>query len=257
MARRPPRAERRAADAVAGTDRESSDPERDQPPGDPSVPSEVPAPAVAETVASTAAGAADVPFPALAETNTLDQVAGSPAPPASSPSDDNASTGGAAPEGVAASRSHDGNGSAADSAGAGYAVGRGRRGSGRRGPALARVDGELHARVDGREHEVVPLPNGDGPRFISDREATTLRTRDYFPRLPSDEWATHRPYVVTLDICVDTDGSVLDATLRSSASETLDAIVLSAARTWRYRPLVVNGRAEPFCHRVVIRYDRW
>lgn len=158
---------------------------------------------------------------------------------------------------AAASRTSDDAGSAADAAGARDGAGRGRRGFGRGGPPLARIDGELHARVYGRQHEVVPVANSDGPPFITDREATTLRTRDYFPRLPGEEWTAHGPYVVTLDICVDADGSVMDATLRSSASASLDAIVLSAARTWRYRPRVVNGRAAAFCHRVVIRYDRW
>jgi hypothetical protein len=118
------------------------------------------------------------------------------------------------------------------------------------------LGGELHARVQGDEHETI-VERGDGPAFISDKRATELRTRDYFPRLPGERWPQRRPYVVVLDVCVAGDGTVSDAALRSSASRTLDPIVRAAAKTWRYSPHLVDGRPTPFCHRVVIRYERW
>jgi len=65
------------------------------------------------------------------------------------------------------------------------------------------------------------------------------------------------PYVVVLDVCVATDGHVSDAELRSSASPKLDPIVLRAVKRWRYGPRLVGGKASPFCHRVVIKYERW
>ena len=65
------------------------------------------------------------------------------------------------------------------------------------------------------------------------------------------------PYIVKLEICVGTDGRVRDAVLRSSASARLDPVVLAAAKTWQYQPRLVNGKPAPFCHGVVIKYERW
>jgi hypothetical protein len=33
--------------------------------------------------------------------------------------------------------------------------------------------------------------------------------------------------------------------------------VLAAAKTWLYRPRLVDGKPTPFCHGVVIKYERW
>jgi hypothetical protein len=33
-------------------------------------------------------------------------------------------------------------------------------------------------------------------------------------------------------------------------------VVLAAAKTWLYRPRLVDG-SRPFCHGVVIKYERW
>lgn len=120
------------------------------------------------------------------------------------------------------------------------------------GKAMSR---ELHARVLG--NEVVDVrPREDAPT-ISHEEATALRTRDSFPRLPESVWPEWRPYLVKLEICVAADGRVREAVLRSSASPRLDPVVRAAAMTWQYRPRLVDGRAAPFCHGVVIKYERW
>jgi hypothetical protein len=34
-------------------------------------------------------------------------------------------------------------------------------------------------------------------------------------------------------------------------------VVLAAAKTWQYQPRLVNGKPAPFCHGVVIKYERW
>jgi hypothetical protein len=125
-------------------------------------------------------------------------------------------------------------------------------GPGSGGPAMSR---ELHARVLG--DEVVDVRPREGSPIISHDEATALRTRDRFPRLPESVWSDWRPYIVKLEICVGEDGRVREAALRSSASTRLDPLVLAAARTWLYRPRVVDGKPAPFCHGVVIKYERW
>jgi len=70
-------------------------------------------------------------------------------------------------------------------------------------------------------------------------------------------WPEWRPYIVKIEICVAEDGRVREAVLRSSASARLDPVVLAAAKTWQYRPRLVDGKPAPFCHGVVIKYERW
>src|SRR4029079_7140520 len=102
--------------------------------------------------------------------------------------------------------------------------------SGSGGAALGR---ELHARILG--DEVVDVSPREGSPVISHDEATTLRTRDTFPRLPESVWPG-RPYIVKLEICVAEDGRVREAVLRSAASARLDPSVLAAARTRKHGP---------------------
>jgi hypothetical protein len=151
--------------------------------------------------------------------------------------------------------------------GDGDGSGSGDRGDGR-GAHLDRMGSELHARVvgdDAARRDAMPpdeAPDGSPPLpspvpFIGHKEATDLRVRDLFPRLGEEAWAGRGPYVVELDVCVTATGHVGEATLRSSASARLDPIVLRAVRGWRYRPRTVDGKPGPFCHHVVIKYERW
>jgi hypothetical protein len=122
-------------------------------------------------------------------------------------------------------------------------------------PVAIRLGGELHARVVGGSGTEVY--SRDGLTFISNKEATGLRTRDYFPRLPGALWPQRGPYIVELDVCVTEQGQVSDASLRSSASRRLDPLVRDAVTGWLYQPRVVDGRRVPFCHGIVIKYERW
>jgi hypothetical protein len=114
---------------------------------------------------------------------------------------------------------------------------------------------ELHARILGDVS--VDLPHDDDRPVLSHDQATVLRLRDVFPRLPESLWPEWRPYVVTLRVCVDEQGHVSDTTLLSAAAPRLDRMVATAARTWRYRPFERSGRATAFCHGVVIKYEHW
>jgi hypothetical protein len=44
--------------------------------------------------------------------------------------------------------------------------------------------------------------------------------------------------------------------LAIAASARLDPVVLAAVRGWRYRPRLEGGKPSPFCHGVVIKYER-
>ncbi|HEY8923570.1 MAG TPA: energy transducer TonB [Polyangia bacterium] len=114
---------------------------------------------------------------------------------------------------------------------------------------------ELRARILG-DVRVDLSPRGARP-VIGHEEATALRVRDVFPRMPEALWPGWRPYLVALEVCVDEEGGVGEVNLLSSAAPRLDRMVAEAARTWRYRPLVRDGVATAFCHAVVIKYEPW
>jgi len=182
--------------------------------------------------------AAPAPAPGTAAPPTTDDglVAVAPGAPAAGPPGDQAA-------------------GAGDGAGAGNGLGDGVGdgfGAGSGGTEMSR---ELHARVLG--NEVMDVRPREGAPTISHDEATALRTRDSFPRLPESVWPEWRPYIVKLEICVAEDGRVREAELRSSASARLDHVVLAAAKTWQYRPRLVDGKPAPFCHGVVIKYEQW
>jgi outer membrane biosynthesis protein TonB len=62
--------------------------------------------------------------------------------------------------------------------------------------------------------------------------------------------------VVAIELCVSEHGQVSEAELLSGASARLDPVVLAAVRGWRYRPRLEGGKPSPFCHGVIIKYER-
>ncbi len=55
-------------------------------------------------------------------------------------------------------------------------------------------------------------------------------------------------YLVQAKICVSRAGTVDSVLLMKHADALLDASVLNAVKKWRFRPLVANGNAVPFCY---------
>jgi TonB family protein len=49
-----------------------------------------------------------------------------------------------------------------------------------------------------------------------------------------------------IDIVIDETGRVIDATVRQSMNQAFDAMVVRAARNWKYRPALVNGTPVRF-----------
>jgi TonB family protein len=100
-----------------------------------------------------------------------------------------------------------------------------------------------------------PLPGR--PTRVSMNYAAYLRTYEPFPTLPDSCWPPGRTTnTVLLEICVSERGEVSDVVVRESAGEEVDAYLTSAARTWRYRPRVVQGAPQPFCHPIRLVYTR-
>ena len=76
-----------------------------------------------------------------------------------------------------------------------------------------------------------------------------------FPRLPHALSGQNKEYSVELQLCVAADGQVSHVGLRRGAARELDEAVVATARTWRYRPYLVDGVPRPFCHLMKIDYE--
>jgi len=81
------------------------------------------------------------------------------------------------------------------------------------------------------------------------------RVYQTFPRLPHALTGQKKEYSVELQLCVAADGQVSHVGLRRGAARELDEAVVTTARTWRYRPYLVDGVARPFCHLMKIDYE--
>jgi TonB family protein len=57
-------------------------------------------------------------------------------------------------------------------------------------------------------------------------------------------------------VCIATDGSVASATMKVPTKFTdYDQTILSAVRTWRYQPYLINGAPVPACSLVNFIYN--
>jgi hypothetical protein len=93
------------------------------------------------------------------------------------------------------------------------------------------------------------------PAWLSTTAASYLRTYDFFPGAPSSLSRQRAPYVVLARVCVAPDGRVNDVVIEQGAERALDGLLARAMRTWRYRPLVLNGEARAFCHPIRVKYE--
>ncbi len=55
-------------------------------------------------------------------------------------------------------------------------------------------------------------------------------------------------------ICLDTDGNVTRLDPRQTTSPTVMRMFEAAATSWRFRPFVANGQAQPVCSMIRMRY---
>ena len=104
--------------------------------------------------------------------------------------------------------------------------------------------------------EVGP-PLAGRPSRVSMNYAAYLRTYDPLPTLPESCWPPGRvTNTVLLEICVSEGGEVSDIVIRQSAGDDVDQYLTTAIKTWRYRPRVVQGTTQPFCHPIRLVYTR-
>jgi TonB family protein len=95
---------------------------------------------------------------------------------------------------------------------------------------------------------------GGRPPLIPTREAAYLRVKESFPELPPSLRVAGRTYAAVLEICVSPDGKVNGVNLAERGAPELDRAFAGAARTWRYRPRLIDGAPVPFCHLIRAEY---
>jgi TonB family protein len=58
--------------------------------------------------------------------------------------------------------------------------------------------------------------------------------------------AAPQTYRGILEVSIDDQGNVTAVALRQSLQPAFDQALLKAARTWKYKPALLNGRPVPF-----------
>jgi TonB family protein len=82
--------------------------------------------------------------------------------------------------------------------------------------------------------------------------AQALRVYDTYPMLLAQASLTRAEILV--EVCVSDHGRVSDAVIAEGGMAAFDHTLRTAIRSWRYRPLLVNGAPTPFCHFMRIKY---
>jgi len=97
-----------------------------------------------------------------------------------------------------------------------------------------------------------------GARTISGRLAKVLLVIDsnadeYRVKLPPSLARAEMKLAAVVKMCVSAEGKVADLKLLKSADPAIDPQIPAVLGKWRYKPLVVDGRAVPFCY--VLQYE--
>jgi TonB family protein len=102
------------------------------------------------------------------------------------------------------------------------------------------------------EEPVDPVPAGivdkNAPRTMPPQFGALQKVSGNVPALAPLLVKGKDVYVVETKICVSTSGGVELVTITKRSDTELDANVLDAVKTWRYRPMKVNGAPVPFCY---------
>jgi protein TonB len=132
-------------------------------------------------------------------------------------------------------------------------------------PEADRDDGEAQGQVGGQVGGVVggvvgsapPPPKPTGPKIVSASVGRGQLLIDpnaerYRVKLPTVLARTGETYTAMLRLCVSAQGSVTSVQVLKGAGPALDGQFPSVMGRWRYRPLLVDGVATPFCY--LLRY---
>lgn len=92
-----------------------------------------------------------------------------------------------------------------------------------------------------------------GSRVGHDRLAIDPLASPYRVQVPPSLQQSQQPASASISICVGATGGVTSARVQKSAGPLLDTRLVNAVTRWRYRPLVEEGSATPFCY--LLRYQ--
>ena len=105
-------------------------------------------------------------------------------------------------------------------------------------------------------YPIAPVSNT--PRTLSSRLghaqlAINPSSEAYRVRLPSAIERLGESFQTTVSVCVNASGNVSKVNVLRSAGPGVDSALVKALSRWRYRPLLEDGSARPFCY--VFSYD--
>ncbi len=103
-----------------------------------------------------------------------------------------------------------------------------------------------------------PPPKPTGPKNVSASVGRGQLLIDpnaerYRVKLPLPLARTGDTYTAMLRLCVSAEGGVTSVQVLKGAGAALDGQFPSVMGRWRYRPLLVDGVATPFCY--LLRYE--
>jgi len=106
---------------------------------------------------------------------------------------------------------------------------------------------------------VAPVPAGPVPGKIYTAEDTTVAApvvvKQDIPSIAASLMALSRTRGL-LDIVIDEQGRVMAMTMRSQIHPSYDALILTAARDWKYKPATFNGQPVRYRRLISINVKR-
>jgi outer membrane biosynthesis protein TonB len=98
-------------------------------------------------------------------------------------------------------------------------------------------------------------PTGTGPaaaapssKFLPPQMGAQQKLSGADPRFPPALRTPGARFRVQVKVCVGGSGAVDSVILMKRAHPMLDGNVVNEVKTWRFRPLMANGTAVPFCY---------
>ena len=107
-------------------------------------------------------------------------------------------------------------------------------------------NGKLGGDPSGTENGTAPKPTWT--RKLAPQIGALQKESGDDPDFPALLRRSGRFYVVLANICVSRIGSVDGVAILQGADTLLDGNVVSAVKKWRYRPLMADNNAVPFCY---------
>jgi hypothetical protein len=90
------------------------------------------------------------------------------------------------------------------------------------------------------------------PKIFTTADAEIAPPIPILQQLPGYRGTLTRTLQGVMEVVIDENGAVVQATMRSSVNPTYDRLALNAAVLWRYKPATLNGRPVRYRKLIVI-----